>query len=278
LNALPVTAIFRLFAAACAAVLARADPDAEVEGALQKLLDAPNYSWVTERRIGGPPSSSPRSVGSVSIQLAGRGGWEAMAEGQTERLGNTVIHGHWHPPGGDVVGTAAKSAKFNIVVDTPDGWLKPEELSVHFPRPRPAKLIEWKGQMVYLEDWFMAASAALGSKRPDEELPSLVGDIVTYRREGAVIVGELDEKGVSRLLPRQSKNGPQIRRGLVRFRLEGGELREYATYLIVESSSRPTKLGYPAPPLEQMLRCTTISGIGTTTVVLPSDAFDRLTP
>ena len=262
--------------ALCIASAGRADPASEIDEALRKLGQAPSYAWATERPLSPFGSLPPPTAGTIRIASRSRG--SPIAEGQMERLGHTLVTAHFSRPGGAAVGTAARSDKLHVVVETPDGWMTPDEFNAHFPWPRPARLIMWKGKEIYLEDLCLATSAALAAKRPDEELPPLIGDIVAYRREAGEIVGELDEKGVSRLMPRQPKNGPQIRRGLVRFRLVAGELREYSACLIIDTTSQPTKLGVPAPPQVQVLRVTTISGIGSTIVALPDGASARLTP
>ena len=235
--------------------------------ALQALRDAPNYSW--EETLGSlARGRNPLGeTGSVRIRSFGR----VSASGQTEQGGFTVrtkYYGRTALGAGLDKLTTAKNGMGKGVAELPGGWMTADEII-----QTQAALSRPGSGGVRIDRAFALARGALAELTPEEELGWLVNRVERFYQAGNYIVGDLDE-GARRNVGRRAGVLTPAHRAEIVLRIEQGVIREYL--IAVERSRRG---GVFSPPqLESLGPLVKLRDIGSTTVLVPPGALERLLP
>lgn len=247
---------------------ARAAPESEVREAIERLKEAPNYTWHVS--LGGMPPT-PALARRAAARRGGRN--FVFEEGRTDHDGATIIRVpvstmnsvHDLTPWFTIVKVAGASIAW-----TPLGWLKSEEVAKAL-KEKPDETIVFEDKSVRLYECLSAARRALQRATPAAELGEFLGEITRYSKSGDEISADLNPSGVARAYagPAQFASGLA---GTIVFRFEGGVLHEYE---ITVKGTRTVGAGQTIEVNQR--QTTTISEIGTTIAVAPGEAFDRLT-
>jgi len=255
--------VFRsgIFCITLGTVAALAEPRADVRAAQDTLRHA-SFSWETTVRW---PSTRPLDAPVKTETDA-----PLAVTGKTEPNALTEIT-LAPTKGGVPVPIAAYFKSGASVGQTPLGWLT--RTQIHEARgAQPDKVVDFQGQPARLSRCFDGALKAMAMPIPTEELFDLIAEIKEFREGDGVITGWLPDAVIERLWEEQkAKSAPDVE-GRVIFRLSGGVIEEYRVEL---------EIGFPPPrgrpATRSVIQWTTrIRNVGTTTVLPPADALQKL--
>lgn len=236
-------------------------PVDQVKAAVQKLTDAPNYSW----RITVPSGEKSRFT-------------PGPVEGQTEKGGLT----RWKMSFGDRCAEAFTKGD-RVAVKTDDGWVKPEDhkpppppppADAH-PSPPPPDGGRDKGERRRGSKTGFLARRLQSMKAPAEMAADLAGKVASFQARGDEISGELSAEAVKELLAfghrQDSRDGhspPEAvnPRGSLTFTLKEGQLQKLELRLAATMSFNGSEV-----TLDRITQIE-IMKVGTTKLDVPAEA------
>jgi hypothetical protein len=170
------------------------------------------------------------------------------------------------------------NAKGVAVAETPDGWMTSDEVKreTYAANTEP---IFYQDREYSRGGFFAGLTEAFRSRRPGDELPVILKNIVNYTTQGDEIVGELSKEAAAVALGSRSartgkldaEDAPMVS-GSVTFRFTHGRLREYE--IRAEGGADPTR--YAMVHQLSMDRITTINYGASTVFDIPEDAGKKL--
>ncbi len=240
-----------------------AAPGDQVKAAVQKLADAPNYSWTVTVSSGDKSRFTPGPV-----------------EGRTEKGGCT----HWKMNFGDRCAEAFTKGD-RVAVKTDNGWVKPED---HRPSPpsseasRPPDGKRHKDDRPRGSKTGFFARQLQSMKTPAALATELTGKITRFTADGGTVTGELSAEAARELLTfghrRDNSRGghgppePVNPRGSITFSLKDGQIQKLEVRLAATMNFNGSDL--------TMDRITVfeIKDVGTTRLEIPEQAKPLLEP
>lgn len=251
---LPIAAILAMTSAVRAGDGAPGD---QVKAAVQKLADAPNYSWQVTVPSGEKSRFTPGPV-----------------EGMTEKGGLT----RWKMSFGDRCAEAFTKGD-RVAVKTDEGWAKPEERRPPPPgkgdAPPPPDGERRKGDRPQGSKTGFLAHRLQSMKAPALMAADLAGKVTSFKVAGDEFSGELSAEAVKELLAfghrRDSRNGhappePENPRGSVTFSLKDGQLLKMELRLAATMHFNGSEVA-----LDRFTRIE-IKDVGTTKLDIPAEA------
>jgi hypothetical protein len=248
-----------------AAATLRASPGSDVREAVERMRHESNYAWVvtTSGEGSGPAAGGGRQI----RRSVGR----AIASGRKDRDSVAIVTMPNSLLRSDV--TAVRMAT-RSVAQTPLGWMTPDELEQTYRKQRDEE-IRFEGRTVRLYQFLDAARMVIERETPEQELARLLTELGGFAGTRDEITGQLTPAGAlsatSSTATRRSVANHKLE-GSVTFRFRGGRLVEYEVNVtgIVQHPGEPD--GREINHRE----VTTLSGFGSTMVVAPAAAFERL--